>query len=127
MPKPLPVDWELIKTLWIQGQAPAVIGARLGVNHHSIQTRARRYGWRRLRDAASDQVTKAVQTSLAGASERVRERLGAALELHAQAIPEARGWKHAARIQEELAPLVSNASKVFGWSGEALATLELPL
>lgn len=116
MPKPLDVDWELIQTTYTQGVSPAVIAARFGLNASTIRTRASRLGWQRLVTAASQDVAQAASATLKSIGDSLRISLAKQLRDHVAKLPVARGWKHAAQLNQELEPLVRNAKTVIAWS-----------
>lgn len=115
MPKALDVDWELIQTTYTQGVSPAVIAARFGLNANTIRTRASRLGWQRLASQAANDVSQAASATLKSIGDSLRISLAKQLRDHVAKLPVARGWKHAAKLNQELEPLVRNAKTVIAW------------
>jgi transposase len=115
MPKAIEADWDLIQTLYTAGTSANEISRKMGVSVSAIQTRASRHDWRRLAAEVASKVSRDAQQAAKEVGDQLRQELGLHLKAHVKSIPQARGWKHAARINQELVPLISNAQKVFGW------------
>jgi len=115
-------DWLLAQVLFAQGMPATAIAPRVGASAEAVHKRAQRGQWSRLRDETARGMVKAtentIETVLSGYSMDTRKALGRALSEHVAKIPQAKGWKHAKSLQQDLEPLVRNAKVVFGWDAQ---------
>lgn len=137
MAKPLAgVDWEFIKTLYVQGLNPKAISERTGVKRDTIRARANYHSWIQLREttvpfypASRNSLVKRTQKALAEASQMAQDAFSR--EIHAQvAVLERQPPRKLAdlantRAREGRASvvnrLVTTAEKLYGWSGNTQA------
>lgn len=119
----LQADWEAIQTLYTQGRPAKELAAEFNVTIGAIQSRAARNNWRRLSSLARSSVEQSAKAAVDAVSQEVRTMLGLALRDHVGKVPMAKGWKHAAKINSELEPLVRNAKAVFGWNDSTSSPL----
>ena len=76
MPKPLNVNWDLAKGLYLQGINMAEVSRRTGISYDALRAKASRCGWRETVTALSQDVTVQANKSLAEQGKAWKERIG---------------------------------------------------
>lgn len=141
MPKPLDVDWDFVKALWLQGFTPSQISAKTGIKPDTVKGRALRYKWTAIRDKTNAFLNQSLQpdlsaslalsaskqtNALAKASKLAQEAFSD--ELHTQVSvlrkkPAKRVSDLASNPRREgrasvVSKLVSTAAKLYGWDAQ---------
>ena len=122
MPKALPADWELLKARYIVGASPKQLADEFAVSLVALRRRIVRGHWFRLRTAVKQDVSQAVEKTLATLqqkSERVRARLADELVRQTETLEVMPSKKNLADLssRSDLASTVARtASVVFGWN-----------
>jgi hypothetical protein len=99
MPHPsLPVDWEAIKSLYLQGIEPKTIAERFGINVSTLRARACKKGWSKIIGTERERKKAIVEKSAAIAGdiwaerrEAIREsihNIGSKMTRYAEQLPE---------------------------------------
>lgn len=86
MPKPLEVDWNTARALYLRGDTLEQVAQRLGVKVATVRQRAARYSWKRdavaVTDSVSHAVTSSVTLSLQERAAKWSEQVAGIVEKH---------------------------------------------
>ena len=130
MPAAIKTDLNLIQAWYSQGATPAEIAAKFDLNRSTVAGWAKRYGWSKAREAAKQMVQQVkvsspvLSRSVAGVSERVREKLADKIERQVDklaGIPIRPGLANLARHVGVTKTLVDAARPVLGWDEQRMS------
>lgn len=120
MPKPLEINREIVKTLYLQGYTTKTICDQTGCTPTALKTWRNRFKW-------NQQVAEAREiavTHSAGVQSRslaLRETLADVLAKHSAAlakVPASPNLKHIKQVGDALEPLTRSAKTVFDWGND---------
>jgi len=80
MPKPLNVNWDLAKGLYLQGINMAEVSRRTGISYDALRAKASRCGWRETVTALSQDVTVQSNKTLAERGKAWTDRVAGLVE-----------------------------------------------